>query len=87
MPRYTFICHTDKPKALQKRGYAKGNVSSIHDFTTINRRIKKLNIQINNNKVSGDEYLIIAIDSTGIKVTHRGKWMKETNGIQKRKDI
>jgi hypothetical protein len=26
------------------------------------------------------EYIIIAIDSTRIKVTNRGKWMKE-NGI------
>ena len=28
-----------------------------------------------------DEYIVIAIDSTGIKVTNRGQWMKETNGI------
>jgi len=49
-------------------GHAKGKVPSIPDFTTINRRINKLNIKINNynNKynVSKDEYLIIAIDST-----------------------
>src|SRR3954469_22545268 len=66
------------------QGHAKGKLPSIPDFTTINRRINKLNIQINNNnkdKVSGDEYLIIAIDSTGIKVTNRGQWMKETNGM------
>jgi len=87
MPRYAFGLPIWQMKALHKRGHAKGKLPSIPDFTTINRRINKLNIQINNNKVSEDEYLIIAIDSTGIKVTHRGQWMKETNGIQKRKDI
>ena len=46
------------------QGHAKGKVPSIPDFTTINRRINKLNISINNNtdRVSEDDYLIIAID-------------------------
>ncbi len=39
----------------------------------INRRINKLNISINTAKeVCKDEYIIIAIDGTGIKVTNRG---------------
>ena len=61
------------------QGHAKGKVPSIPDFTTINRRINKLNISINNNtdRVSEDDYLIIAIDSTGIKVTNRGQWMQD----------
>ena len=51
--------------------------------------INKLNIQINNNnnnkdKVSKDEYLIIAIDSTGIKVTNRGQWMRDKWNIKKK---
>jgi hypothetical protein len=39
-----------------------------------------LDIQIkddNKNKEFKDEYIVIAIDSTGIKVTNRGQWMKE----------
>ena len=48
---------------------------SIPDFTTINKRINKLNIQINDNsnkgKVSKDYYLIISIYSNDIKVTNR----------------
>jgi hypothetical protein len=28
-----------------------------------------------------NENITIAIDITGIKVTNRGQWMKETNGI------
>src|SRR5689334_11527773 len=75
------------------QGHAKGKLPSIPDFTTINRRINKLNIQINNNnnnnnnnkdKVSRDEYLIIAIDSTGIKVTNRGQWMRDKWNAKKK---
>ena len=63
-------------------GHAKGKVPSIPDFTTINRRINKLNIPIkednkSNNKDFEDDYLVIAIDSTGIKVTNRGQWMRD----------
>src|SRR6476659_643302 len=70
------------------QGHVKGKVPSIPDFTTINRRINKLNIQINNNnknKVSIDEYLIIAIDSTGVKVTNRGQWMRDKWHIKNKK--
>ena len=31
--------------------------------------------------------IVIAIDSTGIKVTNRGQWMKRQMGCEKRKDI
>ncbi len=56
------------------QGHAKGKVPSIPNYTTINRRINRLDIKIkdtDNNK-SKDEYIVIAIDSTGIKVTNRG---------------
>ena len=69
------------------QGHAKGKLPSIPDFTTINRRINKLNIQINNNnkdKVSREEYLIIAIGSTGIKVTNRGQWMRDKWNAKKK---
>jgi hypothetical protein len=62
-------------------GHAKGKVPSIPDYTTISRRINRLDIQINDtnskNKEFKDEYIIIAIDSTGIKVTNKGQWMRE----------
>ncbi len=67
------------------QGHAKGKVPSIPDFTTIcKKRINILNIEIKDdgkNKEVEDEYIIIAIDNTGIKVTNRGQWI-ETNGIQ-----
>jgi hypothetical protein len=50
-------------------------------FTTINRRINRLNIEIkeddSKNKDFKDEYIVIAIDSTGVKVTNRGQWMRD----------
>jgi hypothetical protein len=62
------------------QGHAKGKVPSIPNYTTINRRINRLNIKIKDttdNKEFEDEYIVIAIDSTGIKVTNRGQWMKD----------
>ncbi len=68
------------------QGHAKGKVPSIPHYTTINRRINKLNIQIKDdksNKEFEDDYLIIAIDTTGIKVTNRGQWIRDKWGIRK----
>ena len=67
-------------------GHAKGKVPSIPDYTTINRRINRLNIKIKDadSKEFEDEYIIIAIDSTGIKVTNRGQWMRDKWNIKRR---
>ena len=62
------------------KGYAKNKIPSIPDFSTINRRINRLDIKIDDNKNAKeleDRYIIIAIDSTGIKVTNRGQWMNK----------
>ncbi|HXS59290.1 MAG TPA: transposase [Candidatus Sulfopaludibacter sp.] len=63
------------------QGHVKGKLPSIPDYTTINRRINRLDIKINEddnkNKEFEDEYIVIAIDSNGIKVTNRGQWMYE----------
>ena len=70
------------------QGHAKWKVPSIPDYTTINRRINRLDVKIkdatdDSNKFK-DDYLIIAIDSTGIKVTNRGQWMKDKWKIRKK---
>ncbi len=39
---------------------------------------------ITKNKDFEDEYIIIAIDSTGIKVTNRGQWMKDKWNVRKK---
>ena len=68
--------------------HAKGKVPSIPNYTTISRRINKLEINI---KEDGDkskefeyEYIVIAMDSTGIKVTNRGQWMREKWDVRKK---
>ncbi len=75
MPKCTFIHHSDKPKGITQ-AHAKGKVPSSPDFTTINRKINRLDIKIkvdNKNKEFDDEYIVIAMDSTGIKITNRGQ--------------
>jgi hypothetical protein len=57
--------------------------STFHSrlYYSINKRINRLDIKIKDtdskNKELKDEYVVIAIDNTGIKVTNRGQWMKE----------
>ena len=70
------------------QGHAKGKLPSIPDYTTINRRINKLDIQVkvdNKSKEFKDGYIIIAIDSNGIKVTNRGQWMRDKWHIKNKK--
>ncbi len=70
------------------QGHAHGKVPSIPDYTTISRRINRLDIKIENddkNKEFKDEYIVIAIDSTGIKVTNRGQWMREKWNVKNKK--
>ena len=68
------------------QGHAKGKVPSIPDYTTISRRINRLDIKINDNKSKEfeNDYIVIAIDSTGIKVTNRGQWMREKWNVRKK---
>src|SRR6478609_11052393 len=70
------------------QGHAKDKVPSIPDYTTIGRRINQLNIKvegaiITNKESTKDNYIIIAIDSTGIKVTNRGQWIRDRWNIRK----
>ncbi len=58
------------------QAHAKGKVPSIPNYTTINRRINRLDIKIKDtidskNKDLKDEYIVIAIYSTSIKITNR----------------
>ena len=78
MPKRTFIFPIDKQRGIAK-GHAKGKVPSIPDYSTISRRINRLDIKVidDGGKEFKDDYIIIAIDSTGIKVTNRGQWMNE----------
>ena len=69
------------------QGHAHGKVPSIPDYSTISRRINRLDIKIkedNKSKEFEDGYIIIAIDSTGIKVTNRGQWMQDKWNVKKK---
>jgi len=50
------------------------------DYTTLWYRISdlKLNVPIPENEI------VVAVDSTGIKVTNRGEWMREKHGVERR---
>jgi hypothetical protein len=54
------------------RAYTGSKVRSIPDYSTINRRVNKLDIRINK-RIGND--IVIVLDSTGIKVTNRGEWL------------
>ena len=68
------------------QAHAKGKIPpSIPNYNTINRRINRLNIKIKettNGKEIKDEYIVIAIDSNGIKVTNRSQWMRDKWNIK-----
>lgn len=55
------------------KAHVRRKVPSIPDYSTISRRVNKLDIKVNE-KVGND--IVIALDSTGIKVSNRGEWLR-----------
>ena len=47
------------------------------NYTTLFRRIQKLNLSLSSPDLLNSDPVVIAGDSTGIKVTNRGEWMRE----------
>ena len=60
--------------------HASKEFPSIPDYRTISRRINRLEIKINE-KLGND--IVIALDSTGIKVVNRGEWMRHKWHVRK----
>ena len=60
--------------------HASSKVPAIPHYSTISRRINKLEIKINE-KLGND--IVIALDSTGIKVANRGEWMRHKWHVRK----
>jgi IS5 family transposase len=60
--------------------HASKEVPSKPDYSTISRRINRLEIKINE-KLGND--IVIALDSTGIKVANRGEWMRHKWHVRK----
>jgi IS5 family transposase len=61
--------------------HASTKVPGIPHYSTISRRINKLEIKINE-KLGND--IVIALDSTGIKVANRGEWMQHKWHVRKK---
>ncbi len=51
------------------------------DYTTFFKRIAKLNLNIENENLTDE--IILALDSSGIKVTNRGDWMRKKWRVQR----
>ena len=69
------------------RAHASNTLPSVPDYSNISRRINRLNIKIDDddaNKSSlHDDYFVIAIDSTGVKVTNRGEWIRHKWNVKR----
>ncbi|MGZ5509768.1 MAG: IS5 family transposase [Nitrososphaeraceae archaeon] len=67
------------------REHAATTLPSIPDYSRICRRINRLNIKIidDDNSSLHDDYVVIAIDSTGIKVTNRGEWIRHKWNVKR----
>jgi len=62
------------------RVHASKKVPIIPDYSTINRRVNKLDIKINEH-VGND--IVIPLDSTGIKVANRGEWIRHKWNVRR----
>ena len=60
--------------------HASKKVPGIPDYRPISRRINKLEIKINE-RLGND--IVIALDSTGIKVANRGEWIRHKWHVRK----
>ena len=75
----------------QTEGIIKATGKSLPNhpsYSQICRRVNKLDISTkssDDNDENDEKNIIIAIDSTGIKVTNRGQWMQEKWNIRKKK--
>jgi hypothetical protein len=56
--------------------HAGNKVPSIPNYSTINRRVNTQDIIINERHETDDDDIVIALDSTGIKVANRGEWIR-----------
>ncbi len=50
-------------------------IPHVPDYTAIHKRVNRLDIRVDPKLGNGD--IVIAIDSTGIKVANRGEWMRD----------
>jgi hypothetical protein len=63
---------------------AGGRIPNHPCYEQICKRINKLNINDGNSEIDESEDVTIAIDSTGIKVTNRGQWLRDKWFVKKK---
>src|ERR1044072_1145684 len=61
--------------------HASTKVRCIPNYSTISRRVSRLDIKINERLLGTD--IVIALDSTGIKVANRGEWIRHQWHVRK----
>jgi len=61
------------------------NLPDHPSYSQICRRVNKLDIVSNRARIDDDDVIIIAADSTGIKITNRGQWMREKWNVNNKK--
>jgi hypothetical protein len=72
----------------QTEGIIKATGKNLPDhpsYSQICRRVNKLDVSTKSSDDIDGKDIIIAIDSTGIKVTNRGQWMYDKWGLEKKK--
>jgi hypothetical protein len=69
------------------RAHAANTLPSIPDYSRIRRRINRLNIKISDDddksSLQHDDYFVIAIDSTVIKVSNHGEWIRDRWNVKR----
>jgi hypothetical protein len=73
------------------RKHTSNTLPSVPDYSRICRRINRLNIKINDDDDDDDDKtslqhadnFVIAIDSTGVKVTNRGEWIRHKWNVKR----
>ena len=60
-------------------------IPAVPDFTSIHKRVNKIDIKIDETMDDDSENeIILAIDNTGIKVANRGEWMRQKWHLRRR---
>ncbi len=57
--------------------------TTVPSYSTICKRINNLDLDLTTDRKTHGT-IVIAIDSTGIKVTNRGDWMREKHGVTRK---
>ena len=68
------------------REHASNTLPSIPDYSNISRIINRLDIKIDDDADKSslhDDHFVIAVDSTGIKVTNRGEWIRHKWNVKR----